>query len=193
MPCFHFKHHLNYLIMTRGIYSKLIGCLAAMLLAASAPAQETATLRTLSKSHASQATATSAPVTYKSYVGVYVRARVMRAFLQDFEDATNVKWHYNQTFYLATFKKDGRTCRALYTTKGGLINLLQTGTQLNLPHEVYRLLKDTYSDYDIGPVTELHAPHGHAWIVNLTDKDNLIVAQVLDGQLEELQHYKTHF
>jgi hypothetical protein len=179
--------------MTRGILAALVSCLAAALISAPAHAQKDDLLVYLSKPRPSQAVTNEDRTTYKSYVGVYVRAKVMRAFLQDFDDVTDVKWHYNQDFYVATFKKDGRICRALYTTKGCLINLTQTGTQKDLPREVYRLLKATYVDYAIGPVTELHATNGKAWIVNLEDKDNLIVTQVVNGQLEELHHFKTHF
>jgi hypothetical protein len=179
--------------MKRRIVAALVSCLAAALVAPPAHTQKNDMLVYLSKPRPAQAAAGNERISYKSYVGVYVRAKVMRAFLQDFEDATHVKWQYNQNFYVATFKKGGRICRALYTTKGGLINLVKTGTQKDLPYEVYRLLKATYVDYVIGPVTELHAPQGTAWIINLEDKDNLIVAQVVDGQLEELHHYKTHF
>lgn len=130
---------------------------------------------------------------YKNYIGVYVRAKVMRTFLRYFADAADVRWHLSDNRYFASFKNEGRLCKALFDYKGGLLYIIQYVGEKDLPKDVRRQLKSTYVDYRITAVSEVDANNVKSWVVNLQDGDNLIVVRLTDGALEELHHYKTHF
>lgn len=124
---------------------------------------------------------------------VNVKAKVMRSFLQSFNGATEVKWSESNGRYFASFLQNGRLCKALFYGQGGLVFSLRYGSEKDLPRDVRRLIKSTYVDFTIGVVTEVDSDDLKAWVVNLTDSDNLIVVSVVDGALTEMHHYKTHF
>lgn len=124
---------------------------------------------------------------------VYVKAKVMRSFLDSFRDAYEVQWSGSNSRYFASFKQEGRWCKALFDGKGGLVFSIRYSTEKDLPHDVRKQLKSTYIDYAIGAVTEINTDNLNAWVVNLSDGDNLIVVSVADGAMYELHQYKTHF
>lgn len=125
--------------------------------------------------------------------GAYVKAKVMRSFLQLFHDAAGVKWSLDNGRYFVSFTQAGKMCKASFDGQGGLVFSLRYSGENDLPYDVRRLIKSTYIDFTIRGVTEVDTDDLKAWVVNLTDSDNLIVVSVVDGSLNELQHYKTHF
>jgi hypothetical protein len=124
---------------------------------------------------------------------VYVKSRVMRSFLQSFSDVTEAKWNESNGHYFASFKQNNNLCKALFNNRGILIFSIRYGTEKDLPHDVRRQLKSNYVDYMIGAVTEVNTGKLHAWVVNLTDSHNLIIASAYDGTVTEMHHYKMHF
>src|SRR6476619_5155653 len=56
----------------------------------------------------------SEAISYKDYVGVYVREKVMRTFLDAFPNAAQVQWHLDGNLYLASFKQSSQLCKALF-------------------------------------------------------------------------------
>lgn len=124
---------------------------------------------------------------------VYVKAKVIRSFLHSFTGATEVKWSLDNGRYFASFNQNNKLCKALFDGTGGLIFSLRYGTEKDLPRDVRKLIKSTYFDYAIDVVTEVDTMDRKAWVVNLSDSDNLIVVSVQEGSLQELHHYKTHF
>jgi hypothetical protein len=157
-------------------------------------AQESVLLAYNSKRHTTGVSTTSdSELSPKKYAGVYVRAKVMRTFLQYFDGATDVHWNLSGNRYLASFTNAGRMCKALFGYNGRLLYIIQYVTEKNLPREMRKQLRSAYVDYKIGAVTEVDANDVKAWIVNLQDADNLIVVRVTDGSLDELHRYKTRF
>ena len=124
---------------------------------------------------------------------VHVKSKVMRSFLQSFRDATDVKWSEDKGRYFASFNQAGRLGKALFNGQGGLVFSMRYGTEKDLPRDVRKLVKSTYIDYAIDVVTEVDTKDLKAWVVNLSDSDNLVVVSVHDGALTELHHYETHF
>ena len=129
----------------------------------------------------------------KKYAGVYVRAKVMRTFLQYFEKATEVHWNLSDNRYLASFKNEGRMCKALFDYSGALLYFIQYVTEKDLPRDVRKQLRSEYAGFKIEAVTEYDANNMKAWIVNLQNSENLIVVRVTDNSLDELHRYKLHF
>jgi hypothetical protein len=176
--------------MKRSFTAGLICCLATM------------QSFTFGHTQASSLAAASAPATlatvasttpYVDQAGMLVRSKVIGTFEKLFNNPADVKWNLSDNQYLASFNYNGHPCKALFKMNGGWLYTMKYGTQNELPRDVYRLLKATYIDYTIGVVNEVATPQGQAWIANLQDKDNLIVAKVVNGDLEELHSYKTHF
>src|SRR5438045_3152300 len=95
---------------------------------------------------------------------VYVKSRVMNAFMQLFNSPQDVQWNLSNNHYLATFKNDGQVCRALFDAHGGFLYSMKYGTQDNLPRDVYRMIKSAYIDFAITVVTEVNTPQQQAWI-----------------------------
>jgi hypothetical protein len=162
---------------------------------ATVQARETGMLAYRGSTHLSGTTATPdfEVRSHKSHVGVYVRAKVMRTFLQYFEDATEVHWNLSENRYLASFKNEGRLSKALFALNGNLLYYIRYGTEKDLPHDVRRSVKSLYPEHTIGTVSEVDSNNRKAWMVNLEDADNLVVVRVTDSRVEELHHYKTHF
>lgn len=180
--------------MKKDFIAGLIGCIASVLPLAFMYAQNDDLLAYSSKPYHNNTTAPDyGPTSYKDYVGVYVRAKVWRTFLQYFEDAGNVQWHLGNNRYLATFQKEGRLCRALFDVKGHLIYTIKYSTEKALPRDVRRIIRSAYLDYAISAVSEVYTNNKKWWVINLEDKNSLVVVQVADGILEERKHFKTHY
>jgi hypothetical protein len=120
-----------------------------------------------------------------------VRSKVVSTFLQLFDDPSDVQWNLNENQYLASFKNKDHLYKALFSVGGDWLYSIQYGTQEDLPRDVYRMVKATYIDHNISVVIEVKALQAQTWIVNLENKDNLVLVKIVDGQLEELQRYKT--
>lgn len=174
----------------------LFGCLATTLPAVFLHAQDQNLLADSrfrrNKINTAYTTGTAYTFPHKN-VKLYVKAKVMRTFLRSFDNVNDVLWSFNNNRYLAGFTKEGRACRALFDTDGRLIYTIHSGTEKTLPPDVRKLIKSTYIDYTIGPVSEVDTNKIKAWIANLEDGDHLIVVRVIDGALDEMRRYKTHF
>jgi hypothetical protein len=127
------------------------------------------------------------------HTGVYVKAKVMRSFLMQFKDITDVNWTIVADRYFAFFTMAGKPYRAMFDSNGFLVYTLFTGTEKELPKDIRQLVKSNYVEYTIGTVWEIKKDGQSTWIINLEDPDNLVVVCAADDTLNELHHYKTHF
>jgi hypothetical protein len=177
--------------MKRSFTAGLIGCLATMQSFTFAHTQTPNFVASPSNAPATMTTA-EGTTPYVDQSGYQVRAKVITVFEKLFNNPSEVKWNLSNNRYLASFNYNGQPCIALFNIGGAWIYTMKYCTEKELPRDAYRLLKGAYIDYKIGVVTDVTTPQGQAWIANLEDKDNLVVAKVVDGNLEELHSYKTH-
>jgi hypothetical protein len=186
------KTHSKNQVMKNGIIPALIGCLVvAISCTTPVHAQESK-----ASTHPKNTLATAAAIISEpgnAHTGVNVRTKVMRTFLQNFEGATGVRWSRDGKRYLASFTQGDQTGNALVAANGAMLYSLRYGTEKHLPREVRHLVRSTYYDVKIQNVTEVNSNNIRAWIVSMQDADNLVVVRVLDGALDELSRYKTHF
>lgn len=133
------------------------------------------------------------PIAEPASTATYVKAKVMRSFLQLFSNATDVKWAAADGHYLVKFIQNSRLCKAVFRDNGFMVYCLKYGTDKDLPRDFRRLLKSAYLDYTVDVAIEVNTHDLNAWIVNLSDSDNLVVVRLHDGDMEEVHHYKTHF
>jgi hypothetical protein len=130
---------------------------------------------------------------YFDQAGVFVLSKVIYTFLNLYGEPKDVLWNLDNNRYQATFGKSGKRCRAYFNTGGAWLYSLIERAEQDLPRNVYRSLKATYIDFAITSVTEHSTPKFHVWVVNLTDKDNLVVVEATRDNITELHRYKTHF
>jgi len=139
-------------------------------------------------------TADKAPAATTAIPVNEVSPKALRSFDKSFKDITAPQWYaLDKRSYLATFtSKDGRSSRALFGKNGYMYYTIHFGNEKSLPKEERRLVKSNYVDYTIGRVSEVSADGQKAWIVNLQDDNDLVVARVTNGAIDELAHYQTH-
>jgi hypothetical protein len=121
-----------------------------------------------------------------------VNTKVLNAFTSDYKNATNITWYVVNRNYLAMFDWNGLKAHAMIGKNGYTIYNVRYGTEKDLPAAVRRLIKSNYVDYTIGKVSEVNVEGQNAWLVNLEDENNLVIARVMDDALEEMAHYQTH-
>ena len=121
-----------------------------------------------------------------------VNSKVTHLFNKNYKDAANVKWYNNGKGYLAMFDWAGAKAHAAFGKDGYWYYDVRYGTENDLPATVKKTIKSNYVDYSIGKVTEVNVGLDKAWVVNLEDADNLVIARVMDNRLDELAHYTTH-
>jgi hypothetical protein len=122
---------------------------------------------------------------------IMIKSKVIYTFISTFKNVSNLEWYIVDAYYLAEFTMDGRSTRALFYKNGGIFYIISFGSEKDLPVEVRRQIKSNYVDYIITKVSEINSDNKTAWVVNLHDDSHLIIARVIDGELDELGHYKT--
>jgi hypothetical protein len=129
--------------------------------------------------------------TYYKIANYYVTSKIIRSFDESFTDATDVIWYNERKSYLASFIKDGKTYRVLFSKNGGIDYKISFGSEKDLPADLRKLIKSEYVDYAIGRVTEVNVYNKKAWFANLEDAHNLIIVRIVDGAIDEFEHYQT--
>jgi hypothetical protein len=121
-----------------------------------------------------------------------VNSKVVRRFSNAYTNAQNVKWYNSGKGYLAFFDIAGTKAQAYFGKGGYWYYDARFGTEKDLPADIRRTLKSNYVDYAIGKTTKVNVGPETAWIVNLQDDNNLVIARVMNNQIDEMAHYDTH-
>ncbi|MCU7548991.1 hypothetical protein OCK74_07675 [Chitinophagaceae bacterium LB-8] len=122
-----------------------------------------------------------------------VSSKAVRTFERYFKNVTNLQWFsIYKNKYLATFTtNEGRNARALIAQNGYIYYAISYGNEENLSKEQKNQIKFSYIDYTISKVSEVSIGSVKAWVINLEDKDNLVIVRLTqDGMLDELEHYQ---
>jgi hypothetical protein len=121
--------------------------------------------------------------------GSNVSKRVARIFQRDFKGATQTRWYQANKNYLVEFIKDDMKQRALFKRSGRLIYHLAFGKEENLPLEVRQFIKNVYIDYKITDALSVNQDQRTAWIINLEDKNTVLVVRAENGGLQRVAKY----
>jgi hypothetical protein len=121
---------------------------------------------------------------------VNINAKVLNAFNKSFEPVSNLNWSKVGKNFLAVFTADGKTKRAMFTKKGGLVYSISYGNEKDLSPENRKLVKSTYFDYSITSAIEVKEDNRIVWIVRLEDADKMIIVRLENGEMEEMKHYQ---
>ncbi len=183
--------------MRKTLSSGIFGCLAASILLSTSFAQSADdalasnnfNLKAIEASLLSNANNTPNP---NEKATDTITPKVQKSFSKSFKGIENADWYTVDKNYLARFIKDGREYRTLFSKNGYVYYSLANGTEKSLPRDIRHTIKSNYVDYNIGKVTEVNVNNQKAWVVNLQDDENFVIARVLDGGLDEMASYKTH-
>lgn len=118
-----------------------------------------------------------------------VSRAVTKSFDKSFPDAQNTQWFKVNRRYLVDFISKDLKNRALYQKNGAMIYHLAYGTEQNLPDDVRKVVKSNYVDYNITHAIKVEQDNRNIWVVNLEDKNKLILVRIEDGALEEVGNY----
>lgn len=135
----------------------------------------------------------SAPENNSAKVSVDANAKLMKSFNKHFKNANNVNWYMVKKDYLAVFDYNGRKTRALFGKNGYNVYSIAYGAEKDLPKDYRKNLKSMYVDYDILNAVEVHsgAVNHTTWLTTLKDPDNIVIARIIDGGVDEFARYVT--
>ena len=119
----------------------------------------------------------------------HISIKVDRAFIGHFKNASNLRWYEIDGKYLIKFTMNDQENRALITRTGELVYHISTGTELNLPADVRKLIRSTYYDQKITSVYKVTQREKTVWIANLEDDKNCIAVRVEDYEIDEIQWF----
>jgi len=115
--------------------------------------------------------------------------RLVRSFLQYFDNATNERWDTLGNNFLVKFNIKNKQARALFSNNGRLIYSILFGTEKDLPTELRYRVRSAYFDYHITRSIEVQENRRTIWIVEMADHDKRLTVRVEDNEMEEVQRY----
>jgi hypothetical protein len=119
-----------------------------------------------------------------------VNSKVLNAFALTFRNVADATWYEVDQKFLARFNKDGRESSALFNPKGMLLYTIAYGTEKHLPNDVRKLVRTNYFDHEMIYTAEVNSLGKTAWVIKLQDPTSLIVVKVVDGEMEETEHFR---
>jgi hypothetical protein len=119
-----------------------------------------------------------------------INEKVTRSLSKSFSDASP-KWYLVDGNYLARFTANGNVTHALYKKNGYMLYSVTKGPASLLPKGVAKLIGDNYPDYEISAATQAISLGTTAWIDDLKQCNNLVIAKVINSEIVESTLYRT--
>ena len=130
------------------------------------------------------------PVVTITATGISVNEKVRDAFEASFKNAEKMRWYELNQNYLVKFIQDDQQHNALYRRNGSLIYHVTYGYEKDLPATVRQQIKSTYGDYNIARVFNVNQDRRDIWIVNLENKNYMILTRMEDNVMNEVSRLK---
>lgn len=121
---------------------------------------------------------------------VAVSEKVSKSFDRYFKGAENTRWYQANKDFLVKFILNDMDHNALFQKNGRLIYDIGYGEEDDLPKEIRTQIKSLYIDKNITRVVNVKELGRNIWIVNVEDKDNLVLLRIEEGELEEVSKLK---
>lgn len=122
--------------------------------------------------------------------------KVQKTFAKKFGSSNSVNWsQLGKKDYLAQFELEGKKTHALFTNNGFMVYAVTYGTAADAPKDVRNILRSVYPQMEMGATFQVRYKGPSytnswtdqtAWVVNLEDENNIVVARVVDGIIDEL-------
>lgn len=110
-----------------------------------------------------------------------VNEKVLTAFMQDFNNATDVQWTVGEDFYQVAFTYFNKHVFAFYSTAGELYGTARYISSLDLPLHLLISLKKEYNRYWISDLFEVAKDGSTSYYITLEDADNIIMLKASAG------------
>lgn len=120
-----------------------------------------------------------------------VSKKVADIFKATFPDAENAIWSKLNKDYLVDFITRDLKNRVLFQRNGSIVYHIKYGHEKNLPEEVRKLIKSTYSYVDLNITNAINVQEDkrNIWVVNLEDNKKIVVVRVEEGEMEEVSSF----
>ncbi|HOZ98087.1 MAG TPA: hypothetical protein PKY86_04645 [Niabella sp.] len=116
--------------------------------------------------------------------------KVIKTFKLLFKNAENVIWSNTENFYQASFTKADISTRAIFDSKGKLVQTIRYYKETFLPANVLYSVKKEFSGMDIWGVTEVSNDKGVNYRIVLLDNEHYTHINANDaGETEVVNQY----
>lgn len=117
--------------------------------------------------------------------------KVLKTFTEIFKDAHNVSWNEAGKNYEAFFISDEVKTRAMFDSKGNLMQTIRYFKEDKMPANILYNIKKQYSGKEIWGITEVSNKNGIIYNIVLRDeKDYLTINANNNGETELVTKYK---
>jgi hypothetical protein len=112
--------------------------------------------------------------------------KMKKAFVENFPNASNVKWHKDDNGYLVSFTQAGTPTKIVYDKNGRFISSLRYYGEKDLPTNILLAVKSKYHGKDIFGVTEFTTQTEVVYHIKLYDgKEYYNVKAYSDGSVQD--------
>jgi hypothetical protein len=106
-----------------------------------------------------------------AFAGETVNQKVLDAFNNEFNTATEVQWSIGNDYYKATFNYNGKYVFAYYDQEGQLMGLARNLSPVDLPIALQANLKKSYEGYWVSDLFEAVKSDDTNYYVTLENAD----------------------
>jgi hypothetical protein len=110
-----------------------------------------------------------------------VSSRVLKTFNNEFANAQEVTWTAGADFYQAAFSLNGQRVFAFYSTGGDLIGTARYISSLQLPLQLFKELKNDFSEFWISDLFEVNNSEGTQYYVKLESAEARLMLKSTNG------------
>jgi hypothetical protein len=119
-----------------------------------------------------------------------VHIRAVRDFVKRNKTVSEAEWALVNNGFVVKFTKDQKRCRSVYNKAGVFLYCIRQYSEMQMPHDIRKVVKSRYFDYSITLVEEIERPlQPLVYYVHMEDATTLVNVQVSDGEIEVVENY----
>jgi len=119
-----------------------------------------------------------------------INIRAIRDFSKQYKHATNVQWSNHGKVITASFKENDIQNTVVYLKNGRWLHTLIRYDATHLNDEVKSLVTNTYKNFEITGVTEVHEANLVAYFINIESPKEIKVVIAHDGDVGVYKAFK---
>jgi hypothetical protein len=120
--------------------------------------------------------------TLSAFAGeVKVSEKVLDNFKAEFTTAKDVEWTVANNYYMASFSYNEQYVFAYYNNEGELIGMTRNILQSDLPLNLQKALKKSYTNYWISDLFEVSKNEGTSYYITLENADTKVMLKSYGG------------
>ena len=119
-----------------------------------------------------------------------INSKAIRNFSKHYKHATNVYWSNQGKVITASFKEKGIQHTVFYLKNGRWLHTFIRYDATHLNDEVKSLVTNTYKNFDIAWVTEVHEGNMVSYFINIESPKEIKVVIAYDGTVAVYKEFK---